>query len=275
MGPCDSPEALSLSYMDYKNPNQKLTYKDEEDNHQYATLYCSVCGHMKSVLMYCGDRLCPLCKKNNYLRLLKKYSPLIRRIPSHRLSQITLTHKNIKFLSRESVKKIHDDFSSLRRTEFFKSKVRGGLAVVECKHESDNTGWNIHIHILVDSYFIPQKELSKIWFEITGDSFIVDIRQEENSLRAIKHLLKYFSKVPVVRGERVSFLKSSYNEAFYSSRNVISFGSLYSVPSNSSSLSFFALSCPKCGANAWITPYEMFRYRKNATELKGSIRGDP
>jgi len=54
-----------------------------------------------------------------------------------------------------------------------------------------------HIHLVIDSEFIPQRELSQIWRTVTGDSFIVDIRKVNmgrNPKPVASYLTKYLSK---------------------------------------------------------------------------------
>ena len=197
------------------------------DLHIYKTIYCANCGYAHSVRLYCGDRLCPLCKEKNYYRLLRHYLPVIKKIKPYRLQQITLTHRNFLYLTKSRVASIVADFKKLRKTDLFKKRVKGGLAVIECKHKNDKVGWNIHIHMLVDSVYLPVRQLSKVWLSITGDSFIVDVRNEGSSRKSVFHLLKYFLKTPIIQGNDVKGLREDFNDAFYGARNLITFGSLY------------------------------------------------
>lgn len=238
--------------------------QEKYKNHNHIAMYCSDCGYKTIRLLNCGDRLCPVCKEDNYKRLLVMYSPIIKKVPFHRLSQITLTHKNQKYLTRSSVRSILSDFNKLRRSSFFKRYVKGGLAVVECKHRSDFSGWNLHIHILVDSSFIPQKSLSRLWHSITGHSYIVDVRKEEKSSSAIFHLLKYFNKVPIIQGFDVSSLEKDFNDAFRGIRTVISFGSFYLNEKK------YLPKCPKCGCDKWITEFDLNKKEKYAYKIRGA-----
>jgi hypothetical protein len=60
-------------------------------------------------------------------------------------------------------------------TEF--AKVAGGIASYEITNHEEN-GWHPHVHMIcLLTDWIDQKTLSQEWEEITGDSFIVDIRR--------------------------------------------------------------------------------------------------
>lgn len=234
--------------------------------HKIINRYCLECGWFYPVRLYCGDRLCSECKKNNYYRLLDYYLPLIKKIPSRRLSQMTLTYRNFSFLNTNQVLSIGKDFKRLRDSNLFRSKVKGGLSVIEIKHASDSAGWNLHIHALLDSSFVSQSELSKVWFGITGHSYIVDIRQEENSSHAIKHLLKYFLKTPVILGANESVLRNDFNRAFKRSRNVVSFGSLYNVVKEDKLP--YRFKCPVCGSTEWINEFQLLENSLRAYNVR-------
>jgi hypothetical protein len=239
-----------------------------KDLHIYKTIFCANCGYAHRVRLNCGDRLCPLCKKPNYYRLLHKYIPVISKISSSKLQQITLTHRNFLYLTKSKVDLIVSDLKKLRKTDLFKNQVRGGLAVVETKHVNDRVGWNLHIHILVDADFIPQKQLSKVWLGITGNAFIVDIRNTGNRPKSsIYHLLKYFLKTPVIRGADESQLKIDFNNAFRGSRNVITFGSLYNVYDKDQAEEYH-FKCPVCHHTDWLMDFELFTLERGARCLK-------
>lgn len=59
-----------------------------------------------------------------------------------------------------------------------------------------------HVHLVIDSPdFIPWRELSTIWKTITGDSFIVDIKEvKKDRQRLAGYLAKYLSKASAYTG---------------------------------------------------------------------------
>lgn len=241
----------------------------EKVKHKVGTLFCKRCGDSSYTFeFYCGDRLCESCKEANYSRLLYRYLPAIKKIKPFRLSQITLTFRNVKELTKSTIEKCKEDLLSLRKTKLWLSAVRGGLAVFECKHKSDKTGWNIHIHILVDAGFINYRELSSAWLKITGRSFIVDIRSEGNSVGSIYHLLKYFLKAPVIKGADVNSLELDYNSAFSKFRNLITFGTLFKIKPSKLRFDFV---CPECGCTEWVNDFELIKWSFEALEVKLSL----
>lgn len=70
----------------------------------------------------------------------------------------------------------------------------GYIAVMELGADNNN----LHLHAITYGPYIPQATLSKVWEEITADSYMVDIRQAHGSLRDIAaYVLKYITKPPV------------------------------------------------------------------------------
>jgi len=52
----------------------------------------------------------------------------------------------------------------------------------------------VHLHVLVFGPFIPQASLSRLWKQVTGDSFVVDIREVRRPTEGLTEVVKYISK---------------------------------------------------------------------------------
>jgi hypothetical protein len=65
----------------------------------------------------------------------------------------------------------------------------GAFAVLEV-----GSKWNLHIHVLLYGHYVPQREISEYWEELTGDSRIVDIRAVKKPRQGVNYLLKYITK---------------------------------------------------------------------------------
>jgi hypothetical protein len=73
--------------------------------------------------------------------------------------------------------------------------VSGGLWTLEVKLSKAGK-WHPHLHLLVEGAYIPQDVLSKLWIEITGDSYIVDVRDAcpDDAQEVTRYLTKYITK---------------------------------------------------------------------------------
>ena len=65
---------------------------------------------------------------------------------------------------------------------------------VEIKRRRGDDGWHTHLHVLTEGQWLSKSWLSHAWNELTGDSYIVDIRLCESGERAAQYVAKYAGK---------------------------------------------------------------------------------
>jgi len=133
--------------------------------------------------------LCPFCARRRAAKMVDKNLPKIETAMASQKAlkpvMITFTVKNgsnllERFLHiRGAVKTLmqgrRNALKGQKWTEF--AKVAGGIASYEITNHDEN-GWHPHVHMIcLLTDWIDQKALSQEWEEITGDSFIVDIRR--------------------------------------------------------------------------------------------------
>lgn len=207
---------------------------DRLKEHPFLTLYCGHCGHPLKVKLGCGDRTCPECRLKWFGYHFKA---LLGLVSSWRTAYfLTLTLKNINEIGRFHVKDLRKDFERLRRR--FK-QIQGGFYVVQATNRGK--GWHLHLHILYDGFFINQKELAAAWMEITGDSFMVDIRRVGDPRTAVRYLLSDFLQAPRIREADAA----DFNGMFKGSRLVQPFGKYKATKLRR------PYKCPKCGEVCW------------------------
>lgn len=150
---------------------------------------------------YCHDRFCQPCAAARGRQIAAAIHGKIS-LPRVRFVTLTLCHSD-KPLT-EQVDRLRDGFATLRHKPLWKRAVSGGVAVMEIKL-SKSDKWHPHLHCIIEGQFIDQKELSALWRQITGDSYIVDIRavdQDDAMHDVSKYVCKYVCKpagVDVVR----------------------------------------------------------------------------
>lgn len=126
------------------------------------------------------DVMCPECARKWRLLTRKRYISMVRRFQEPRFMTLTLRKdyqghcENVKQLWKFR----KDLFRQLRDRGY---TIRGYVATVELPN---------HMHLIVDCDYIPQKEISEIWLDITGDSYIVDIRARDRYGKPLKDNLK-------------------------------------------------------------------------------------
>lgn len=153
--------------------------------------------------------LCPFCAARRAAKSVDRNLPKVSQILTSNRSlkpvMITLTVKNGESLPERymHLKQAYTRLQQRRRdtikgttwSEF--GRVAGGIHSYEFSRSPE--GWHPHIHIvaLLDSY-IDQKALSAEWLDITGDSFIVDVRRispgEDGLASGMLEVFKYALK---------------------------------------------------------------------------------
>ena len=149
--------------------------------------------------------LCPLCAIRRGAKALGAYLDrfdAIKRTSGHlRPFLVTLTVKDGPDL-RERFKHLHDS-----QRELWKRKQRGRGSVLdgvegavwsyEVKRGNGSGLWHPHLHMIALAEVAPDAErLSREWHQITGDSFIVDVRpiSQEDPASGFVEVFKYAVK---------------------------------------------------------------------------------
>jgi len=152
---------------------------------------CSHCSRPVKIKLGCGKRFeyfCRPCAKRWRGRTFKRYYRTV------------VTFKNPRFLTltlRKSVdgNKMQNRLMSLWKMKkyLFKRLARAGYKIVHWVATIEPPN---HIHLIIDSNYIPQYEISEVWEEVTGDSYIVDIRRiSRNDLTQIAaYIVKYLAR---------------------------------------------------------------------------------
>lgn len=143
-------------------------------------------------LQSCGQHLlCPFCASIRASRSVQKYTEKINHVlyENRKLKPIliTFTVKNGSDLAERSEHLIKSFRKLLgRRRDYLKKgwgfnefcKIQGAMYSYENTYNEKTKEWHPHIHMfaLIDNW-IDQEALSETWHEVTGDSFIVDVRR--------------------------------------------------------------------------------------------------
>lgn len=139
---------------------------------------------------HCNDRLCVPCGNARAAKLLRCVHHLTH---GKKLVFCTLTLCGKNEPLKELLDKLYKSFRALRALPIWE-RVIGGCAFLEIKWSDKAQRWHPHLHLLMESEYMPQHELSDCWRLITKDSFIVDIRRVEDEGVAGRYVTKYVTK---------------------------------------------------------------------------------
>lgn len=136
----------------------------------------------------CHDRFCLPCarERSNAIAL-----NVLERVKGKTLRFLTLTVKSTDETLENRLDHLYLSFQALRRRAFWRQKVTGGVAFLELTWNETKQRWHPHFHILIEGAYLPWRKLKAIWWDITKDSHIIDIRPVRDTQTAARYVTKY------------------------------------------------------------------------------------
>lgn len=139
----------------------------------------------------CHDRFCLPCMQDRARLIVANLRAQVKYEPTRFLT-LTLKHNDAPLA--EQLDRLYSSFLCLRRRSFWRDFVTGGVAFLEIKLSSTDDRWHPHLHVLLRGKYVPHKLLSDAWLQITGDSYIVDIRPVPSPDHLYSYLTRYVTK---------------------------------------------------------------------------------
>lgn len=139
----------------------------------------------------CHDRMCTPCATERSRTIAHN---VLDRMGTQRVRFITFTLQHSTQPLTALLNHLYASFKRMQATKLWKRHVTGGVAFLEVKYSDRVEGWHPHFHCLVTGRYIDKQSLQKTWHQITGDSFIVDIRLPGGKASVARYVTKYASK---------------------------------------------------------------------------------
>lgn len=160
----------------------------------------TTCGQhtVKSYPTYrCKKLFCPDCASERAVRLSRqteaKIAEVMKTTPG-RLCFLTLTMKNAATFEG-GLARLKKSFANFKRGKAFRQHVKGYFGGYDYTFNPKTNDFHVHLHLIIlRGKFWDQSDISDTWREVTGDSFIVDIREVKHLHRGVKELCKYVVK---------------------------------------------------------------------------------
>ncbi len=140
----------------------------------------------------CKLRWCPMCARARAACITKSAVTWLESARSPKMLTLTLRHSNAPL--DHQLNYLYQAFRSFRQRKYFHKKVRGGIWFFQLKFYEESQQWHPHLHCLIDSPYLPQDVLSRLWLAVTGHSKIVDIRQVKSKAEAAKYVARYAAR---------------------------------------------------------------------------------
>mgnify|MGYP005805373333 CR=1 FL=1 len=236
----EPPECVSVPEPpDFSGAQRSIP--DCKSDNCFVTFQCPSCGELYRFKLGCHLRVCPTCNKSKALQLIKKYRNIDSNLIDGNAYFVTPTIKNVKPDDlKDGIVKLRSSIHKLCRRAPYRRWFAGGLYAIEFTYNKKFDTFNLHAHMCVDScidlkragflgyaHTDPRKSkrgLKQDWFDITGDSYIVDWQRTKYPKKAVAYCLKYVSKEASYGSYTMKVC-----EALYKTRMIAFFGCLYYV----------------------------------------------
>lgn len=139
----------------------------------------------------CHDRFCPRCANARAAEIRLALNDLCRK-GTIRFVTLTLASKPTDSL-RKQLDLLKTSFRYLRASKVWEDNVKGGAAFLEITRGEKGDRWHVHYHLLCDTAWLPQGDLSRTWLAITRTSHRADVRPVKDG-NAINYITKYATK---------------------------------------------------------------------------------
>jgi hypothetical protein len=150
----------------------------------------------------CHDRFCAPCSVERSRIIAHN---VLEHVGKRALRFATLTLRSRDEPLATTCDRLSRSFARLRSRKLWKARVRGGVAFLEVTYSKTTGYWHAHLHLIIEGLYVPKALLKRLWHEITGDSYIVDIRIVRDNAKAARYVSKYVSKPldgPALRSDK-------------------------------------------------------------------------
>lgn len=216
--------------------------ESEVNHHQWTRIFCSSCGSYFDVPLSCRNRFCSICNSGRRRRIRQKLTHIVSSVESvkgYSLKFLTLTIPNTPNLYAQQ-KELVRSFRRLRQRRFWYDKCDGGAYVLEVAGRPGN--WNLHLHAVIHSKYIPVRRLSKEWSKCSPGKIVYIKRVPLSKL--ISYVTKYITKSDL---ELDSQVKAS--QALSGTRLFQPFGLWQGYCGSAPTIRY---ECPSCGCTNFI-----------------------
>lgn len=126
---------------------------------------CNDCNNAEIVPASCNVRFCPRCNSKRFKSLQEKFGENMSRMSAPMF--ISISVPNFPEIQKTVISTLRAWFSRLRRRKSF-SSVRGGFYDFDVVFWYDSN-WNLHIHGVIDCFWLDRDAVLKDWLEITSE----------------------------------------------------------------------------------------------------------
>jgi len=207
------------------------------NSRQTWTLYCEKCGKVYIVPVGCHQRTCSFCSDQRKKKLVWKYQDSCNDMINPKLFTLTAPWFDNP---RRGCLAMRAAFKRLWHRLPFKLLFKKGIYGFHIVPKAGGM-WYIHIHALVDTKYVPQATLSRVWSQCMPGATVVDIRKAWSPKGGLKYILGYITAT-----KHLSGYENVFNAAMHGLRLVATMGGMVAEP-----LPQGQFICPHCGSPSY------------------------
>lgn len=205
-------------YSELKGRSKIIKRVLKEMNYERRHYYMQNCGSYLKFNLYadeyrslihaffCKDMFCPFCQARKAFLVVKDLNREVDFLSEQGFNflSLTLTLKS-SFDAFAMRSKLWASWRKLSRRSWFSRLFPGSFCSLEWTF-NEQEGFHPHLHILLavipevidfnnfelfrNNYFLLHKKIQEEWYEITGDSYILDVSDVKNLYQYSKYILK-------------------------------------------------------------------------------------
>jgi len=147
--------------------------------------------HYRLATNRCRNRWCEACTRDRR-RIVS--SNLQAALEGHELRLLTLTLAARPDPLADQLDRLCDSFRTFRRRRDVSNRMTGGVFFLELTFNERTDRWHPHLHVIFEGAYLPYAIAKNAWFDITGDSYIIDLRSLSGARGAAGYVTKYATK---------------------------------------------------------------------------------
>lgn len=140
----------------------------------------------------CHDRMCVPCSRLRTWDIQRALHVKTEAMKAPMLITLTLKSQPKDQLAQK-IDQLYSSFRQLRSLALWSRACRGGAAFLELTRGDKGDRWHVHLHLVCDSDYIEQGQLSRAWNLITNGSFRVFLERPREGT-AFSYATKYAAK---------------------------------------------------------------------------------
>lgn len=150
-------------------------------------------SHFRVATNKCRHRWCPACAAEKRRNAVWRLEDHLKTLPPNSLRLLTLTLRSSNDPLSEQIDRLYASFRKFRQRVKIAACIAGGVAFLELTYSEKLQAWHPHLHVMCTGTYLAQQLASQQWHDVTGDSYIVDIRAVRDRA-ALGYVAKYLGK---------------------------------------------------------------------------------